>query len=53
MKTYEVMEVEENKEKKELVLKANDMPLIIRYGEKKYVVILTKNDKLILQKPID
>jgi|GEM_PF-3512427 len=52
MKTCEV-EAKEKKERKELVLKAKDMPLIIRYGEKKYVVILTKNDKLILQKPIE
>lgn len=29
-----------------------DLPLIINYKGKKYVLILTKNDKLILQKAI-
>jgi hypothetical protein len=53
MKVCETFEEKDGKEKKELVLKAKDMPLIIRYGDKRYVVILTKNDKLILQKPID
>ncbi len=40
-------------EKKELALKREELPLVIRFQEKKYVLFLTKNDKLILQKPID
>ena len=35
---------------REIVLKKDDLPLTILYNEKRYILILTKNDKLILNK---
>jgi len=36
--------------KKELLINKDDLPLTIVYKEKRYILILTKNDKLILNK---
>lgn len=36
--------------KKELFLERKDLPLTIIYKGKRYILILTKNDKLILNK---
>jgi hypothetical protein len=36
--------------KNELLLEKGDLPIFIVYKEKRYVLILTKNDKLILNK---
>jgi hypothetical protein len=36
-----------------LVLSRDDLPLTIEYKDKKYTLILTKNDKLILNKTIE
>jgi len=39
--------------KKELLINKDDLPLTIVYKEKRYILILTKNDKLILNKYTD
>jgi hypothetical protein len=36
-----------------LVLSRDDLPMTIEYKDKKYTLILTKNDKLILNKTIE
>jgi hypothetical protein len=36
--------------KKELVVEKADLPLRVTYASKRYVLILTRNDKLILNK---
>lgn len=51
------MEILERKEsgrsKNDLTVEKEDLPLTIVYKNKRYVLILTKNDKLILNKPTD
>lgn len=53
----EPVEILERKEsgrsKKELNVEKEDLPLTIVYKNKRYILILTKNDKLILNKPTD
>jgi hypothetical protein len=53
MDNSKTVEIKNEPAKKALVIKSDDLPLTIAYGDKKYVLLLTKNDKLILQKPID
>jgi hemin uptake protein HemP len=36
-----------------LVLSRDDLPMTIEYKNKKYTLILTKNDKLILNKAVE
>lgn len=48
MDTLEIKEMDSSK--KELSLERGDLPMSIIYKEKRYVLILTKNDKLILNK---
>lgn len=45
-----IIETEKQESEKELTSSGNDLPLTIIYKEKRYVLILTKNDKLILNK---
>lgn len=47
-----IIEIKDEHAKSALILKSEDLPLIIEYKDKKYVLILTKNDRLILQKAI-
>ncbi|MCL4456327.1 MAG: hemin uptake protein HemP [Nitrospirae bacterium] len=51
--SYKTIEIKDGHIKSALILSSEDLPLIIKYGGKRYVLILTKNDKLILQKTID
>lgn len=44
------MIAEKESSQKELVLEKEHLPLTILYKAKKYILILTKNDKLILNK---
>lgn len=44
------IEIEDRKADREIVLKKDDLPLTIFYNEKRYILILTRNDKLILNK---
>jgi hypothetical protein len=44
------IEIEDRKADREIVLKKDDLPLTILYNEKRYILILTRNDKLILNK---
>lgn len=53
MDNSKTIERKEESTKKVLVLKKEDVPLIVKYKDKRYVLILTKNDKLILQKAIE
>lgn len=50
----ELDEVDESKKisgiKKELVVARDGLPLRITYRDKRYILILTRNDKLILNK---
>ncbi|MBI5682418.1 MAG: hypothetical protein HZC45_04545 [Deltaproteobacteria bacterium] len=39
--------------KKEIAVDKNNLPLNIIYKEKRYILLLTKNDKLILNKNTD
>jgi len=48
-----LMDTKNKSFKKRIILKEEDLPLIIEYKDKRYILILTKNDKLILQKAID
>lgn len=41
---------DKNLVKKELVLEKRDLPLTIIYKDKKYVLLLTKNDRVLLNK---
>lgn len=43
-------EIEDRIADRAIVLKKDDLPLTILYNEKRYILILTKNDKLILNK---
>ncbi len=45
--------IEAEKEKNEIVLVRDNLPLNITYKGRKYILILTKNDKLILNKNTD
>ena len=38
--------------RKLLTLDRNDLPLTVRYGETTYVLVVTKSEKLLLQKPL-
>jgi hypothetical protein len=48
------MKITESKErdsvKKELVLEKSDLPLTIVYKDRKYTLLLTKNDRVLLNK---
>jgi hypothetical protein len=35
-----------------LTLNRNDLPLTVQYGESTYVLVVTKSEKLLLQKPL-
>lgn len=39
--------------RKPLILERDDFPLSIQYGDTGYVLVLTRNDKLLLQKPLE
>jgi hypothetical protein len=41
-----------NANRSELRLSRTDLPLMIRLDDKAYVLVLTKGDKLLLQKPL-
>jgi len=38
--------------RKQLSLNRSDLPLIVQYGESTYVLVVTKSEKLLLQKPV-
>lgn len=40
-------------DRREFVFEADDLPLIIKYKDRKYVLVLTKSDKIILNKAIE
>jgi hypothetical protein len=42
----------DNGKRQFLRLSKTDLPLMIRYDDKAYVLVLTKGDKLLLQKPL-
>lgn len=46
-------EIKREIDKKEVVLDKDNLPLNIVYKGKRYILILTKNDKLILNKSTD
>ncbi|MFZ4855554.1 MAG: hypothetical protein ACOYL3_04090 [Desulfuromonadaceae bacterium] len=52
------MEISEFKEtdpvpsRKRLTMARNDFPLTVQYGETTYVLVVTKSEKLLLQKPL-
>ncbi len=39
--------------RKQLTLDRSDLPLTVRYGETTYVLVVTKTEKLLLQKPLE
>ncbi|MBL0224848.1 MAG: hypothetical protein IPQ16_04495 [Geobacteraceae bacterium] len=39
--------------RKQLTLDRKDFPLTVRYGETVYVLVVTKSEKLLLQKPLE
>jgi hypothetical protein len=41
---------ENGRSKKELIVEKEDLPLTIIYKNRRYILILTRNDKLILNK---
>lgn len=53
MDILKIANTDKNSSKKVVVLKKEDLPLTIEYKDRRYVLILTKNDRLILQKAID
>lgn len=53
MDAFKTTEIKKVSSKKVMDIKKEDLPLIIEYKDKRYVLIRTKNDKLILQKAID
>lgn len=54
MKTFKTdNKISDHVMKKELVVDKNGLPLNIVYKGKRYILILTKNDKLILNKYTD
>jgi hypothetical protein len=40
------------KSKKRLTMARNDFPLTVQYGETTYILVVTKSEKLLLQKPL-
>lgn len=38
--------------RKQLIMDRSDFPLTIRFGESTYILVVTKNDKVLLQKPL-
>ncbi|HIJ97384.1 MAG TPA: hypothetical protein HPP94_16960 [Desulfuromonadales bacterium] len=53
MDIYELREVDTIKPRKLLTLERKDLPLTVQYGETTYVLVVTKSEKLLLQKPLD
>jgi hypothetical protein len=49
-KCWDNMKIEVDEAKRELILEAKDLPMTVVYGDKRYVLILTKNDRLIMNK---
>jgi len=41
------------KSRKLLTLDRKDFPLTVRYGDTTYVLVVTKSEKLLLQKPLE
>jgi hypothetical protein len=41
------------KPRKLLTMDRNDFPLTVQYGESTYVLVVTKSEKLLLQKPLE
>ena len=41
------------KSRKCLTLGRSDLPLTVQYGETTYVLVVTKSEKLLLQKPLE
>ena len=41
------------KSKKRLTMARSDFPLTVQYGETTYVLVVTKSEKLLLQKPLE
>lgn len=39
--------------RKQLTLDRKDLPLRVQYGGTDYVLVVTKSDKLLLQKPLE
>lgn len=39
--------------RKQLTLDRGDLPLTVRYGESTYILVVTKTEKLLLQKPLE
>jgi len=39
--------------RKLLTLERKDLPLTVQYGETTYVLVVTKSEKLLLQKPLE
>lgn len=44
------LKIEIETAKKEIILDKRDFPMTMNYNGKRYILILTKNDKLILNK---
>jgi len=53
MDISELLETSFIKPRKRLTLDRNDLPLTVRYGESTYVLVVTKSEKLLLQKPLE
>ncbi len=41
------------KSKKRMTMARRDFPLTVQYGETTYVLVVTKSEKLLLQKPLE
>jgi hypothetical protein len=39
--------------RKQLTLERRDLPLTVQYGDTTYVLVVTKTEKLLLQKPLE
>lgn len=48
--SWDNMKIEVEEGKRDLLLEAKDLPVTVVYSGKRYILILTKNDKLILNK---
>jgi len=53
MDISELRETSTIKLRKLLTLYRNDLPLTVQYGESTYVLVVTKSEKLLLQKPLE
>jgi hypothetical protein len=53
MEISELREASAVRTRKMLTLDRNDFPLTVQYGETLYVLVVTKNKKLLLQKPLE